>query len=87
MATEFRVDHTPNPNAIKLTASKTLFEGTKSISLKKGDASEHSILNDVLAVEGVDNVFAYGDFITVNKLPDTEWDTIMPKLEEALNAY
>lgn len=71
-----RPENTPNPNAIKFTTDKIIFEGTDSISVMPGDKSEHAILNDLMALEGVDNVFGYQNFITVNKLFDAEWDTV-----------
>ncbi|HLR41085.1 MAG TPA: NifU N-terminal domain-containing protein [Virgibacillus sp.] len=77
-----RAEATPNPNAIKFTTDKLIFEGTNSISVMAGDTSEHDILNDLMTLEGVDNVFGYQNFITVNKEFDAEWDQVSPKVEE-----
>lgn len=67
-----RPETTPNPNAIKFTTDKLLFQGTNSISVMPGDTSEHDVLNDLMKLEGVDNVFGYQNFITVNKQFDVE---------------
>ncbi len=72
-----RPEATPNPNAIKFTTDKLIFEGTNSISIMPGDTSEHAILNDLMGLKGVDNVFGYQHFITVNKHFDVEWDTLV----------
>jgi len=72
-----RPENTPNPNAIKFTTDKIIFEGTNSISVMPGDKSEHAILNDLMDLEGVDNVFGYQNFITVNKKFDADWDNII----------
>ena len=77
-----RAEATPNPNALKFTTDKVIFEGTNSISVMPGDKSEHEILNDLMDLEGVDNVFGYQNFITVNKLFGAEWDELTPKVEE-----
>jgi hypothetical protein len=77
-----RAEETPNPNAIKFTTDKLIFEGTNSISVMPGNESEHAILNDLMQIEGVDNVFGYQNFITVNKQFDAEWETVTPKVEE-----
>jgi len=79
-----RPEATPNPNAIKFTTDSVIFEGTDSISVMPGDTSEHEILNDLMALDGVDNVFGYQNFITVNKQFDAEWDTLT---DEVLNVF
>ena len=75
-----RAEGTPNPNAVKFTTDKLIFEGTNSISVMPGDTSEHAILNELMELDGVDNVFGYQHFITVNKLVDVEWDQIMDSI-------
>lgn len=79
-----RMEGTPNPNAMKFTSDKLIFEGTKSYSLMPGDTSEHEILNELMEIEGVDNVFGYQNFVTVNKMFDVEWDTLSPKVLQLL---
>ena len=75
-----RPENTPNPNAIKFTADKMIFEGTDSISVMSGDTSEHEIMNDLMKLDGVDNVFGYQNFITVNKQFDAEWDDLIDEI-------
>ncbi|MFA8439124.1 NifU N-terminal domain-containing protein [Pueribacillus sp. YX66] len=85
MAISFRIDQTPNPNALKITATKVIFEGTKSHSFKKDDNPDHPLANALLKIEGVDNVFGYQDFVTVNKTFDADWNDILPKIEKVFN--
>lgn len=82
-----RPEATPNPNAIKFTTDKMIFEGTNSISVMPGDESEHAILNDLMALEGVDNVFGYQHFITVNKQFDSEWDDVMDSILDVFKQH
>lgn len=82
-----RAETTPNPNALKFTTDKLIFEGTDSISVMPGDTSEHEILNDLMKIDGVDNVFGYQNFITVNKQFDAEWDVLQGKVEEVFKNY
>lgn len=84
MAMQLRVDHTPNPNAIKITADKNLFEGSSSHSFKKSDNPDHPVAAELLKLEGVDNVFGYQDFITINKMPEAEWDSLLPEVKEII---
>lgn len=78
---------TPNPNAIKFTAAKVIFEGTDSIAVMPGETSEHEILNDLMKIEGVDNVFGYHNFITVNKKFDVDWEQLTPKVLEVFKKH
>lgn len=82
-----RAENTPNPNAIKFTTDKLIFEGTNSISVMPGDTSEHAILNELMELEGVDNVFGYQNFITVNKQFHVEWDGLKDKVIEVMEKY
>lgn len=82
-----RPETTPNPNAIKFTTNKLIFEGDASISVMPGERSEHEILNDLMKVDGVDNVFGYQNFITVNKHFDVEWDELTPKVIEVFQKH
>lgn len=82
-----RAEGTPNPNALKFTTDSLIFEGNDSISVMPGDTSEHEILNELMKLEGVDNVFGYQNFITVNKQFDAEWDELQTKVIELINQY
>ncbi|GAB6991697.1 NifU N-terminal domain-containing protein [Paenibacillus pini] len=83
MAIQINIQPTPNPNSVKVNASEVIFEGPKSTSLKSGDATDHPLANALLSIEGVDNIFAIKDFVTVSKEADADWDTILPQVEEA----
>lgn len=82
-----RAEATPNPNALKFTTDKIIFQGTASISVMPGDTSEHEIMNDLMKLDGVDNVFGYQNFITVNKQFDAEWENVSPSVLEVFNNH
>lgn len=82
-----RAEATPNPNALKFTTDKLIFQGDSSISVMSGDTSEHEILNDMMQLEGVDNVFGYQNFITINKMFDAEWDQLEAKVKEVFEKH
>lgn len=75
-----RVENTPNPNAKKFTTDKIIFEGNGSVSVMPGQTSEYDIMNQLMTVEGVDNVFGFQNFITINKLPNADWDELSAKV-------
>ncbi|MFC5652921.1 NifU N-terminal domain-containing protein [Paenibacillus solisilvae] len=86
MAVEINMQETPNPNAMKVNASATIFEGPASTSLKSGAATDHPLAAALVAIEGIDNIFGIRNFVTITKIPDAEWDTILPQVEEAFKA-
>lgn len=79
MAIDIRVDRTPNPNAMKFSAANKMFEGR--VIAKKGEDAEHPLVKQLLELDGVDNIFGYEDFITVNKTFDADWNDLLPKIE------
>jgi len=83
MSIDVRVDRTPNPNAMKFTSAKKLFEGRLIAS--KGDTVDSPLAQELLKLEGVDNIFGYEDFITVNKTFDADWNDLLPQIEAIFN--
>jgi hypothetical protein len=86
MAIEINIQETPNPNARKINTSERIFEGPASTSLKSGALTEHPLAHALLNIEGVDNIFGINNFVTISKKEDAQWDTILPKVEEAFKA-
>lgn len=83
---EVKVESTPNPNAMKFTSSSgPIFDGR--VVNKKGDHVDHPLVAQLLEIEGVDNIFGYQDFLTVNKTFDANWDELMPKVGEVFKNY
>ncbi|WP_085521770.1 NifU N-terminal domain-containing protein [Tuberibacillus sp. Marseille-P3662] len=84
MSIDVRADTTPNPNAMKFTATKKLFDNR--VIASKGDDVDHALAQQLLKLDGVDNIFGYGDFVTVNKTMDADWDELVAKIEEVFNS-
>jgi len=82
-----RPETTPNPNAIKFTTDTMIFEGDASVSVMPGDVSEHEVMNDLMKLKDVDNVFGYQNFITVNKQMDADWDILTDEIITVLNTH
>ncbi|EIT84565.1 Scaffold protein Nfu/NifU [Fictibacillus macauensis ZFHKF-1] len=85
MALIFNLQPTPNPNAIKFDGSEAFLEGR--LSAKAGDDldSMSELAKSLLAVDGVESIFGFQDFITVNKFSDSNWDDIVPHIQEILH--
>ncbi len=78
---------TPNPNAMKFTTDRMIFQGDGSVSVMPGQTSEYDILNELMELEGVDNVFGFQNFITVNKKFDADWDNLTDEVKNVLEKY
>lgn len=72
---------TPNPNALRFSLDVTL-PGTVTAS-SPADAGDDAFLGALVAIDGVASVFGTGDFITVTRKPGTDWDDIVPAVQEA----
>jgi Scaffold protein Nfu/NifU N terminal len=71
---------TPNPNAMKFTLDITLPE---RILARPGDAVDDAFTSALLAVKGVDSVFGVNDFVTVVRVPGSDWEPIVCAVQEA----
>lgn len=78
---------TPNPNAMKFVSDQQIFPGDDSINVKLGETSDFPVLNELIELIEVDNVFGYQFFITINKKETLSWKTIIPKVEAVMAAH
>ena len=84
MAT-IRFSATPNPNAAKFTADRTIVEGKSSRSFYDAQqASADPIAAALFELDGVASVFMVADFVTVTKQPDADWSELVPAVTETL---
>lgn len=78
-----RYETTPNPNALKCVLSGTVSQATLSF-LNADDAGEHPIAKRLFASGMVRAILMNADWMTVNKLPDADWKTLKPIVEQTL---
>lgn len=82
-----QAQETPNPNAYKFTSDRMIFDGDGSVAVMPGQTSDYKIMNDLMAIDGVDNVFGFQNFITVNKTFDATWEDLTLKVKEVFESY
>lgn len=79
------IQGTPNPNAAKFTVDRTLVEGGSSKSyFDPGSAKDDPIAQRLFQVDGVDSLLIAEDFVTVTKVPDADWDVLVPQIQRIL---
>ena len=73
---------TPNPNAMKFTLDVSVPDMVNASSADS--AAGQPLAEALFALPGVVGVFATGDFVTVSKSADAEWDAIVPAVVDVL---
>jgi hypothetical protein len=77
------IQPTPNPNAAKFVLDKAVAE--QPTSFFNADAAKgHSLAEALFGVTGVSSLLFLGDFVTVNKTPDSQWSEISARVKAIL---
>lgn len=77
---------TPNPNAMKFVLPARIFPKPLSFASTQ-EAARHPLATAIFALGGVYNVFMVQDFVTVNKLPDVAWETLLEPIQECIEGF
>jgi hypothetical protein len=77
---------TPNPNAMKFTLGARCFATPRSYASPQA-AAEDPLAAALFALGGVYNVFMVQDFVTVNKVPERSWETLVEPIQGCLARY
>ena len=83
---EITIQATPNPNALKFILPEKYFFKPVNISTPEA-AADHPLAAQLMALDGVYNVFMVQDFVTVNKRPDVPWEPLRDQAEAIIGAY
>jgi hypothetical protein len=84
-----QVQPTPNPNARKFVLPEMRFAGSRNFTLDDLTANrvDDPLARQLLALEGVYNVLLARDFVTVNKVPQTDWPPLINAVTAILDQY
>ncbi|CAM9723487.1 unnamed protein product [Scytosiphon promiscuus] len=88
------IESTPNPSSFKFDLDQSLGHRSGAAGATKGftyssvgaagDQQAPEPILRVLELQGVESVYALGDWLCVNKKPSAKWDAIVPAAVEAL---
>ncbi len=81
-----RFETTPNPNALKCVADRTLSETARSYSSAPSPGVD-PLGEALFALEGVTNVLILHDWLTVNRAPGADWKAIKSGVKRAVKAH
>ena len=83
MAAPFQIGPTPNPHSIRVGFGEAMFE--KPVTYKAGaDAQGQPLVQALLGIPGVTQVFTLNNFLTISKDPAVDWSSIEPRVNEVL---
>ncbi len=80
------IQSTPNPNAAKFVLDRPVSDSPTSF-FNAEQAKGHLLATRLFAIEGVTSLLLLGDFITVNKTPDTHWKVLSKQVSEILRSW
>jgi hypothetical protein len=81
MSAGVRFQPTPNPNAGKFVAGRTVVEGKGSRSFySAAQAATDPLAAALFELDGVASLFMADDFITVTKVASMDWSTLTPRV-------
>lgn len=78
------IEPTPSPNAMKLNVDESLPEGKNYRFTKKEKDQAPEYLRQLLSIEGVKSVFQVLDFISLERHPKADWETVLTKARSIL---
>jgi hypothetical protein len=77
------IQPTPNPNAAKFVLDRPVSQQPMSF-FNSSAAKDYPLAKMLFAIPGVSSLLMLGDFITINKSPDTHWDDIIDRAKGVL---
>lgn len=84
---QIRVEATPNPNSLKFSADRVLWEGRAQTFSSPDQALTFPLARRLLEVPGVKSVFFLRDFVTVTREAGASWEPIAHEVESLLRAH
>ena len=77
------VQPTPNPNAAKFILDRRIAEQPMSF-LSSESAEGYPVAKQLFEIAGVSSLLFLGDFVTVNKKQDADWEKITAAVQKVL---
>ena len=77
------VEPTPNPNARKFVLDQPVCSQPLSF-FTAAAARDHALASELFEIPGVTNLLLLGDFITVSKQPQAQWEAIVRRVRDIL---
>jgi len=76
------VQATPNPNAAKFTLNRVV--ATQGTTYRDAASAQAPWAKQLLAIDGVTQLFAINNFVSVTKTPQADWNVLRLQIERIL---
>ena len=77
---------TPNPNSLKFIPGRIVSNDGSHEILNKED-TKNTLLRNILSINGVTGIFLGKDFLSINKISESNWDDIQHIIISYINEY
>ena len=82
------IQATPNPNSLKFTVEGATIIPSGMLSFNSAaEAADHDLGLALFELNGVTNVFALPQFLTVTKAPAADWNGLVEEVKLILSDY
>ena len=78
------IEPTPNPNSMKITLATSLEAGVKYTFTQQNRDQAPAQVQALLDVPGVDSLFHVADFLSIQRHPSADWETILTRVRSIL---
>ena len=81
-----QTQNTPNPNALKFLPGKKVCN-IEPFEITDKNMSDNELVRNILSINGVTGVFLAGDFLSVNKEQNIEWEDLKHIIISLINDF
>lgn len=77
------IEPTPSPNSMKINVDEKLRGNTRYVYSSKNQDEAPAVLNRVLNIDGVKEIYHAADFLALERNPRFDWKQILPQVRAA----
>ena len=81
-----QTQETPNPNSLKFIPDKKV-SNSGSFEITNKDETNNDLVKNILSIHGVTGIFLDEDFLSVNKMENTNWEDVKHIVISLINEY
>ena len=81
-----QTQNTPNPNSLKFIPGKKV-SLIGSLEITKNENTDNDLVKNIFSIDGVDGVYLGDEFISVNKLQDSNWEDLKHLIISYINEF
>ncbi|SFV30586.1 NifU family protein [Thermoflavifilum thermophilum] len=78
---------TPNPETMKFVVNRLLYPGKSIEFTDEATARPSPLATELFSFPFIKGVFIMSNFVTLTKVPDVQWEDVIPTLKAFLKSY